>query len=98
MSARIRLLLLLQMVILTATATAQDRAAGPWWPHPLWGAEDQAGGSNWITPDKILQAVQLVTTGKLYELGQIYEADMPIFGNRTYAMHIPEFPYRWTRR
>ena len=92
MSARIRLLLLLQMVILTATATAQDRAAGPWWPHPLWGAEDQAGGSNWITPDKILQAVQLVTTGKLYELGQVYEADMPIFGNRTYAMHIPGSP------
>ena len=92
MSARIRLLLLLQMVILAATATAQDRAAGPWWPHPLWGAEDQAGGSNWITPDKILQAVQLVTTGKLYELGQVYEADMPIFGNRTYAMHIPGSP------
>lgn len=92
MSTRIRLLLLLQMVTLTATATAQDRAAGPWWPHPLWGAEDQAGGSNWITPDKILQAVQLVTTGKLYELGQVYEADMPLFGNRTYAMHIPGSP------
>jgi hypothetical protein len=75
------------MVILAATATAQDRAAGPWWPHPLWGAEDQAGGSNWITPDKILQAAQLVTTGKLYEFDQVYEADMPIFGNRTYGLH-----------
>ena len=28
---------------------AQTREKGPWWPHPIWGANDQAGGSNWIT-------------------------------------------------
>ncbi len=21
---------------------SQDRAAGPWWPHPIWGATDEA--------------------------------------------------------
>lgn len=30
------------------------------------GSEDQAGASNWITEQKVLRAVRLVTTGKLY--------------------------------
>jgi hypothetical protein len=48
---------------------AQTSAKGPWWPHPIWGPDDQAGGSNWITPEKVLEAVRLVKTGKVYELG-----------------------------
>lgn len=68
------------------TVFPQSREQGPWWPHPIWGPEDQAGSSNWITPEKILQATKLVTNGKLYELGQIYEAGMPMFGNRTYSL------------
>ena len=73
-------------------ARGQTRERGPWWPHPIWGAEDQAGASNWITPDKVLEAVGLVTTGKVYELGQTYESGMPMFGARTYALHIPGGP------
>jgi kynurenine formamidase len=65
---------------------AQTKEKGPWWPHPLWGPEDQAGGSNWITPAKVLEAIKLVKTGKIYEIGQIYERGMPLFGKRTYAM------------
>ncbi len=68
---------------------AQTRQQGPWWPHPLWGATDQAGGSNWITPEKILQSLRLVKTGKVYELGQLYEAGMPLYGQRTYSLTIP---------
>ena len=41
----------------TDSASAQTRDQGPWWPHPIWGAEDQAGGSNWITPEKIVEAI-----------------------------------------
>ena len=73
-------------------ADAQTREQGEWWPHPKWGAEDQAGGSNWITPEKILQALKLVKKGKMYELGQVYERGMPLFGQRTYAMFIPGAP------
>ena len=61
-------------------STAQTREKGDWWPHPIWGADDQAGGSNWITAEKIVRAVQLVKTGKVYEVGQIYEREMPLFG------------------
>ena len=70
----------------------QTRDKGPWWPHPIWGAADQAGGSNWITPAKILEAMQLVKTGQVYEVGQIYERGMPLYGERTYAMVIPGWP------
>lgn len=58
-------------VVATPPAAAQTREKGPWWPHPIWGPEDQAGGSNWITPDKVKEAVSLVKTGKVYELGQV---------------------------
>ncbi len=75
-----------------SVAWAQTRERGPWWPHPIWGAEDQAGASNWITPGKVLEAVELVAAGKVYELGQTYERGMPLFGERTYALHIPGGP------
>ncbi len=65
---------------------------GPWWPHPLWGAGDQAGASNWITPAKVLEAIQLIRTGAIYELGHPYERGMPMFGQRTYALFIAGSP------
>ena len=73
-------------------AAGQTREQGPWWPHPVWGPDDQAGGSNWITPEVVLRAARLVETGKVYELGQVYEFGMPLFGQRTYAMSIPGSP------
>jgi kynurenine formamidase len=71
---------------------AQTDTAEPWWPSPLWGADDQAGGSNWITPAKVLEAVGLIETGQVYELGHVYEREMPLFANRTYAMFIAGSP------
>jgi kynurenine formamidase len=81
------------VIALSASATSgQTAEKGPWWPHPIWGAGDQAGGSNWITPEKILEAIQLVETGEVYELGHVYERGMPLFPTRTYAMFIPGSP------
>ena len=75
--------------ILPFLVIAQTRESGPWWPNPDWGPEDQAGASNWITPAKVMEAMQLVRTGKLYELGQLYESGMPFFGQRTYSLRVP---------
>lgn len=83
---------LLMLTMVSEGATAQQETREQWWPHPRWGAEDQAGGSNWITPDKVLEAMSLVETGKIYELGHVYERGMPLVGQRTYAMFIPSFP------
>ncbi len=63
----------------------------PWWPS-RWGADDEAGASNWITPDKVLESVQLMGSGKVYELGRVYEAGMPLFGQRVFSLRIPGVP------
>lgn len=73
-------------------ALAQTRDQGPWWPHPRWGAGDQAGASNWITPEKVLAATALVKTGRMLELGHVYERGMPLIGSRSYNLFIPSFP------
>jgi hypothetical protein len=75
------------VVVLSGLPVAgQTLDNGPWWPHPIWGPDDQAGASNWITPEKILEAISLVETGKVYELGHIYERSMVLLGQRTFAM------------
>jgi kynurenine formamidase len=77
------------LLCLPGHAAAQTRQEGPWWPHPRWGAQDQAGASNWITDAKVLRAVRLVTTGTVYELGHVYERGMPLYGDRTFSLVIP---------
>ena len=80
------MIVLLALVFVASSGIAQTKEEGPWWPHPIWGAGDQAGGSNWITPEKIMDSLRMVTTGKVYEIGQVYERGMPLFGQRTFAM------------
>lgn len=79
-------------LISVITVKAQTLEKGPWWPHPIWGADDQAGASNWITSEKVLEAMTMVKTGKVYEMGQVYEASMPLYGTRTYKMVSPGNP------
>lgn len=83
---RYMLLLNLSIFFSVINIHAQNIEEGPWWPHPIWGANDQAGGSNWITPEKIVEALQFVESGKVYELGHVYEPEMPLFGSRIYEM------------
>jgi len=84
--------LILATFSVTLSAIAQTREKGPWWPNALWGANDQAGASNWVTPEKILRSVSLVKTGKVYELGHVYERNMPFAASRSYNIFIPSFP------
>jgi kynurenine formamidase len=69
------------------SAIGQTREGGPWWPSPH-GLDDQAGASNYVTPQKILQALQIPQTGQTYELGHMYEASMPAYGNRPYYINV----------
>lgn len=62
-----------------------------WWPSE-WGPDDQRGAANRITPEKILEATQLIREGKLYQLGRIYESDMPLYGKRHFSLIIPGLP------
>jgi len=77
------------IVIVVSVAHGQsDR----WYPSK-WGAADQRGAANRITPAKVLEARDLIKTGKLYQLGHVYEAGMPMYGTRHYSIRIPQaFP------
>jgi len=66
----------------------EDTPIGPrWWPA-RWGPDDEAGASNWITPAKVLAAASLIKTGKIYDIGRIYESRMPIIDGRSFAFRI----------
>jgi len=87
---------LVAAMLLGATAPAAFAQAttpvGPqWWPS-RWGPGDEAGASNLMTPEKVLEAVKLITTGKVYRLGRVYEPGMPMRGLRNYKLVIPSFP------
>jgi kynurenine formamidase len=68
-----------------AKAEAQTQTANPlstrWWPGP-WGAQDQRGANNRITPAKVKEAAALIKTGKIYQLGHVLEKGIPLFGER----------------
>jgi len=52
-----------------------------WWPSP-WGAQDQRGAHNRMTPAKVKEAAGLIKTGKIYPLGRVLERGIPVFGER----------------
>jgi kynurenine formamidase len=66
-------------------------AAEKWWPSK-WGADDEAGASNHITPAKVLETAKLIRDGKVYKLGRVYEQGMPCFGQRAFLLRIPGGP------
>ena len=79
---------LLLIALLPAALAAKLAKPGPWWPNAEWGPTDQAGASNRITPEKIVAALTLVKTGRVYEIGQVYERGMPMGGTRDYALRL----------
>ena len=63
--------------------------ADNWYPSP-WGPADQRGAANRITPQKVLEAKNLMTRGTVYQLGHVYESTMPLFGTRHFSLKIPQ--------
>lgn len=81
----------------TSRAVAAPPPAGwpmteAWFPS-RWGAGDQAGASNMMTPQKVIEAAALIKRGKVYSLGRVYEAGMPFFGTRGWNLKIPGPPF-----
>ena len=90
------LLVVLAAMVLTpwgfGNAQAQQTPIGSkWWPSE-WGPDDQRGAANRLTPAKVLEARDLIKTGRTYQLGQVYEHGMPIPGKRHFSLTIPGLP------
>src|SRR4029450_8983103 len=62
-----------------------------WWPSE-WGPDDQRGAANRLTPDKVLEAKELITTGKIDQLGRPHEPGSPTPGKRHFSLTIPGLP------
>ena len=77
------------LVMAAAAAGVSFAQADNWYPS-RWGAADQRGAANRITPAKVLEAKSLITQGNVYQLGRVYESAMPIFGTRHFSLRIPQ--------
>src|SRR3954467_7167225 len=76
------------LVVAVLAATAARGQTNRWYPS-RWGAADERGAANRITPAKVLEAKNLITRGTVYQLGHTYESGMPMFGTRHFSLRIP---------
>lgn len=80
---------------LRGDAQAQPAAGNPigekFWPSEF-GPDDQRGAANRITPERVAQAAQLIKTGRVCQLGRLYEQGMPMPGKRHFSLTIPGLP------
>ncbi len=53
-----------------------------------WGADDQIGNANLITPESVLMASKLIKTGKTYPLGIVIDATTPAFPPRSLSLQV----------
>lgn len=73
--------------------TMETPLGSKWWPNPLWGADDEAGSTNWYSkPEVIARALKEADKGRVYKIGQPYDSEMPLFGSRRFTLRIPGTP------
>jgi kynurenine formamidase len=75
-----------------ASAVAQTPS---WTPPPdsarcpsKWGAGDERGAGNHMKPQSVLNAIKLIKTGEVIELGHVLNAQMPMSPARTFNMQV----------
>lgn len=73
------------VIVFAVAAHAQQK---PCATASKFGPDDQIGNVNYITPEKTLAAVKLVTKGKAYRLGIETNKDTPAYGARKFAITV----------
>src|SRR5262245_1403874 len=80
------------MLVGGSAALAQ---APTWTPPPesarcpsKWGAGDERGSANHMKPQTVLNAVKLIKTGEVIEIGHVLSDKMPFFGTRRFDVHV----------
>lgn len=62
-------------------ATGLPDGVAPWWPS-RYGADDQIGSLNELTPARVAAAAGLVETGTVVSLGRVLDDATPVFPGR----------------
>ena len=85
------------LIVVTGSASSDDSTytREKWWPSK-YGANDQKGALNLLTPQKVLEATRLIKHGRVYDLAHTFEEDMPLFAltpqRRKYTLTVPGAP------
>src|SRR6201997_1551458 len=88
--------LILGTVLATLLLAGSVIAQTPSWLPPAdsarcpskWGAGDERGSATHMKPQPVLNAVKLIKTGEVIELGHVLNANMPFFGTRRFDVHL----------
>jgi kynurenine formamidase len=75
-------------IALAALATTAAAAAEEAWFPSRWGAADEIGALNNVTPARVLEATSLVRTGKVYSLAIGTSSKTPGFPPRTFHLTV----------
>lgn len=82
-------------ILLSFVLQLDDVQAQAWQPPTdaercpsRWGADDERGAANLMTPDVVVRAARLIRTGEVIELAFPLHAEMPFYGNRVYTQTI----------
>ena len=71
------------VTVLVLVTAVVSRGEDRWYPS-RWGAADQRGSGNHMTPETVLRAARLMRTGEVFELGRVLSESMPMpAGTRT---------------
>ena len=82
MRRKLALLALIALAPLALPASAQD------WTKSKWGPSDEIGSANYMTPELVLKAAQLIKTGKTYALGIETNSKTPAFPPRSFKLTV----------
>lgn len=75
-------LVLLILITLPGIVRADECA------HSRWGAGDEIGSANLITPASVLAASRLVTEGRTYPLGIVIDSNTPAYPPRSMSLQV----------
>ncbi len=79
---------LLRIIAMTSLAgMATNIVAEECEPSP-WGADDEIGAANHVTPEQVLMAVQLVKKGQSHPLGIVVDPAMPAYPPRSMSLQV----------
>ena len=53
-----------------------------------WGADDQVGAANHVTPDQVMMAAKLIKKGETHPLGIVIDPNMPAFPPRKMMLQV----------
>src|SRR5262249_8778870 len=94
-STMLRIRFAIGLTAVLAAGSAAFAQSPSWTPPPesqrcpsKWGAGDERGAGNHMKPQTVLNAVKLIKTGEVIELGHVLSGNIPFSGPRRFDMHI----------